>query len=264
MKPAVRMRLRGAAQAAGIHLAISLALAVGAACLVWGVWYPPPFDRLSGGRELFLLIVGVDVICGPALTLVVFDRSKPKSELLKDLSLIAVLQCAALSYGLWSTFEARPLYLVHEVDRFRVIAKPDYLGVDVSDEIAQLPQSMRSRWLAGPVLVGARPAEDARVRGAILMEALRGGRDFAQRPEYYLPYDEGYALQVTQRAQPLAQFIDRYPAMAPEAEALLRGSNVRLKDALMLPMVQRNDWIAVLDPRGHPIGFMPGDGFATR
>lgn len=264
MKSSLLLRLRAASLAACIHLAISLAIAIGAALLVWGVWYPPPFDRLSGGRELFLLIVAVDVICGPALTLVVFDRAKPSAELLKDLSLIGVLQCAALVYGLWSTFEARPLYLVHEVERFRVIAKPDYLGVDVSGEIAQLPESMRSSWFSGPVLVGARPPEDARARSIILMEALRGGRDFAQRPEYYLPYDDAYALEVAQRAQPLAQFVDRYPAAAPELEALLRRSKVRMKDALMLPLVQRNDWIAVLDARGRPIGFMPGDGFVTR
>lgn len=264
MKSPFLLRLRAASLAACIHLAISLVIAIGAALLVWGVWYPPPFDRLSGGRELFLLIVVVDVICGPALTLVVFDRAKPSTELLKDLSLIGVLQCAALVYGLWSTFEARPLYLVHEVERFRVIAKPDYLGVNVSAEIALLPEFMRPKWFSGPVLVGAKPPEDAKVRSTILMEALRGGRDFVQRPEYYLPYDDAYALQVIQRAQPLAQFINRYPAAASEVEALLHRSNVRMEDALMLPMVQRNDWIAVLNAHGYPIGFMPGDGFAGR
>lgn len=264
MTPPLLTRLHAASLAAGIHLAISLAIAMGAALLVWGLWYPPPFDRLSGGRELFLLIVVVDVICGPALTLVVFDRTKPSSELLKDLSFIGVMQCAALAYGLWSTFEARPLYLVHEVERFRVIAKPDYLGVDVSDEIAKLPEFMRPSWFSGPILVGAGPPENSQVRASILMEALRGGRDFVQRPEYYRPYDDAYALQVIQRAQPLAQFVNRVPAITPEAEALLHRSNVPMKDALMLPLVQRKNWIAVLDARGRPIGFIPGDGFAIR
>jgi hypothetical protein len=264
MKPPFLVRLRAASLAASIHLAISLLIALCAAVLVWWVWYPPPFDRLSGGRDLFLLIVAVDVICGPALTLVVFDRMKPRSELVKDLSLIGVLQCAALVYGLWSTFEARPLYLVHEVERFRVIAKPDYLGVNVADEIAKLPKSMRPSWFSGPVLVGSRPPEDPKARSTVLMEALRGGRDFVQRPEYYLPYDDAYALQAIQRAHPLEQFVNRYPAKASEAEVLLNRANLRMKDALLLPMVQRGDWIAVLNARGHPIGFMQGDGFATR
>lgn len=264
MKPTFFTRLRVASLAAGVHLVISLAIAIVAASLVWGIWYPPPFDRLSGGRELFLLIVVVDVICGPALTLVVFDRTKPRPELFKDLSMIGVLQCAALLYGLWSTYEARPLYLVHEVDRFRVIAKPDYLGVNVSGEIAQLPESMRPSWRSGPVLVGSKPPEDARVRTSILMEALRGGRDFAQRPEYYLPYDDAYARQVAQHALPLAKFVDRYPDRAPEAEALLRRLHLSSNDALMLPMSLRTDWIAVLDGGGRPIGFMPGDAFAMR
>lgn len=264
MKPPVLRRLQAASRAAGIHLAISLAIALGAGLLVWGIWYPPPFDALAGGRDLFLLIVAVDVICGPALTLVVFDRAKPRSELLKDLGLIGVVQCAALVYGLWSTFEARPLYLVHEVERFRVIFKPDYLGVNVSAEIAQLPKSMRPGWFSGPILVGARPPEEASVRGSILMEALRGGRDFVQRPQYYVAYDDGYALRVTERAQQLIRFVDRFPSKAPEVKALLQRSDMRLEDALMLPVVSRRDWIAVLDARGHLIGFIAGDGFAAR
>jgi len=264
MKSQLASRLRAATLAAGIHLGVSIAIAFGAGLLVWGVWYPHPFDQLSGGRELFLLIVAVDVVCGPALTMVVFNPRKPRTELIKDLSLIGGLQCAALIYGLWATFEARPLYLVHEVERFRVVAKPDYLGVDVSREIAQLPESMRPGWFSGPVLVGAKPPEDVQTRNAILMEALSGGRDFAQRPEYYLPYDEVYARQAMQRALPLARFIERRPAMTPEVEKILRRASLEMQDALFLPVIHRKDWIAILDARGRPIGFVPGDGFAVR
>jgi hypothetical protein len=248
-------RMRAAAKAAGIHLGISVLVAAGAALLVWGIWYPHPFDQLSGG---------VDIVCGPALTLVVFDQNKPRRELVRDLGLIGILQFAALLYGLWTVSEARPLFLVHEVERFRVIAKPDYLGVDVSSQIQGLPESLRPRLLSGPVLVGARPPQDMATRQSILLEALRGGRDFVQRPEYYVPYDDAYAVVAARRARALKQFVERFPATAVEVAVVLENAKVPLKEALFLPVVHRQDWIAILDSQGKLLGFAQGDGFAVR
>ena len=55
-------------QAAGIHLLISLFVAALAAVLVFGLWYPNPYRDLSGGRTLFSMVVGVDVVLGPLIT----------------------------------------------------------------------------------------------------------------------------------------------------------------------------------------------------
>lgn len=257
-------RLKAAAVAAGVHFGLSLLVACAAALLVWGVWYPHPFDQLSGGRELFLLVVAVDVVCGPVLTLVVYDRLKPRAELIRDLSFIGVIQLAALGYGLWTVSEARPLFLVHEVERFRVIAKADYLGADVEDAIDALPAEMRPNLLAGPVLVGARPPADPKVRNEVLMDALGGGRDFVQRPEYYVPYDADYGREVTARAKPLKLFADRFPDRRPELQSILEKHGVALEAALFLPVVHRQDWVVVMNVDGRLLGFVPGDGFATR
>jgi len=62
----------------------------------------------------------VDVILGPLITLTVFNRSKPRSELVRDLTVVGLIQLAALGYGLWTVFVARPVHLVFEYDRFRV------------------------------------------------------------------------------------------------------------------------------------------------
>ena len=63
-------------KASGIHLILSLVVAALSALLVFGIWYPYPYREISGGRELFLLVVTVDVILGPLITLAIFDRSK--------------------------------------------------------------------------------------------------------------------------------------------------------------------------------------------
>lgn len=257
-------RLRQATLAALIHFWVSLAVALLAAWLVWGVWYPHPYDELSGGRELFLLIVAVDVVCGPALTLVVFDRRKPRAELRRDLSFIGLLQLAALLYGLHVVMEARPLYLVHEVDRFRAVTRADYLGVDVSADIARLPPTLQPRPWAGPIVVGTRAPRDAAEHTSILFDAMRGGRDYSQRPDFYLPYDDAYGPRVLQRARPLTGLIEKNPDLKSRADAILASSGTNSSQARYVPVVHRQDWVAIVDSRGRILGFVKGDGFAVR
>ena len=66
-------RTSSAIRAALFHFLGSLLVAALAAALVLRVWFPHPYDLLSGGRSLFLILVGVDVVCGPLLTLVLFN-----------------------------------------------------------------------------------------------------------------------------------------------------------------------------------------------
>jgi hypothetical protein len=109
--------LNGRFSAATIHLGLSLLVAALAALLVFLVWYPYPYREISGGRDLFLLLVAVDVIMGPLLTLTIFNLKKPKGELRRDLAVIGLLQLAALGYGLCTMAVARPVHLVFEIPR---------------------------------------------------------------------------------------------------------------------------------------------------
>ena len=109
------------ALAAGVHLSISLAIALLAAILVFGLWYPGDFRLLAGGRGLFVLVMSVDVVIGPLLTFAVFNRTKGVRHLRRDLAVIATLQAAALAYGLHTVYVVRPVAMVFEVDRFRLV-----------------------------------------------------------------------------------------------------------------------------------------------
>ena len=85
-------------KAAGIHIGISLIIAAIVGSVIYFVWYPPPYFSVAGGSNLILLIMGVDVVVGPCLTLVVFRAGK--RGLAFDLAVIAVLQVIAFCYGL--------------------------------------------------------------------------------------------------------------------------------------------------------------------
>jgi hypothetical protein len=257
-------RARSAIRAALFHFLGSLLVASLAATLVLWVWFPHPYDLLSGGRSLFLMLVGVDVVCGPLLTLVLFNPAKPRRELFADMALVVLLQLAALLYGLHTAYAARPLFLVHEVDRFRVITMSDYGDADVGGAIAALDAPLRPHWLKRPVAVGIREPRDAEERKTVLMESVVGGRDFSQRPEFYVPYDAAYQVKALARARQLQAFTARYPATAGDAAALLGKYGVVAEEALFLPVLHRQDWVAVLDRSARILGFLPGDGFEVR
>ena len=250
-------RVLAAIKAACIHLLCGLLPAGLAAGLVFGLWYPFPYRELSGGRSLFLLIVSVDVVCGPLLTLVLFNPAKPRAELWRDLGLVALIQIGALGYGLWTIWEARPLFLVQEIDRFKVIADPDLRGAS----IAGLPAALQPGWFSGPVMVAIREPKDAKERLTVLFESVRGGRDYAERPEFYLPYKGAAALKALQRAKPLAVFLQKQPSQRDAARKLAAEKGADITQWLYLPVVARRDWVAVLNKQGQIEGFLPGDGF---
>ena len=250
-------RYRVAAKAAGIHSLCSVLVAAAAAWVVFGIWYAYPYQELSGGRELFLLVVAVDVVCGPLLTFVLVNPKKPRKELWLDLGLVALIQLAALSYGMWTVWQARPLYLVHEVDRFQLISAPDV----EAEALKALPANLQSQFWTGPQTVDIRPPRDVEEYNKVLFEAAIGGRDYAQRPEFYIPYERENALKSLKRAKPLAVFLQKQPDQAEAAQKLAADKKADITQWVYLPVVARQDWVAVLDKQGKIQGFLKGDGF---
>src|SRR5690606_6560017 len=136
------------AGAAGLHLLMSVCIAAAVAILVFAFWYPGDYRLLAGGTELFSLVMVVDVVMGPLLTFVVFDRAKGVAHLRRDISVIALLQMLALSYGLHAMYMGRPIGLAFEFDRFRVVSMAEVV-------VAELPgaqPAFRRLPLGGPML----------------------------------------------------------------------------------------------------------------
>jgi hypothetical protein len=251
------LRIRAASRAAGVHLLTSIGIAVLVGALVFGVWYPPPYGELAGGRELFLLVLAVDVICGPLLTLVLFSPTKPRMELGRDLGVVALIQLAALGYGINTVWQVRPIFLVQEIDRFKVVGA---LDLD-SGAVAVLSRELQPHWWKGPQVFAIREPKDAEERNKILFESVQGGRDYAERPEFYLLYEGENALKSLKRAKPLAVFLQKQPDQSAAAQKLATEKKADITQWMYLPVVARQDWVAVLNKQGQIQGFLKGDGF---
>lgn len=242
-------------RAGALHLGVSLAVASIAAVAVFLVWYPGDYGELAGGRGLFFLITTVDVTLGPLLTLVVFNPAKGRSELRRDLVVIALVQCAALAYGTHTAFEARPVATVFEMDRFRVVSAREVQR----DELAEAPATLRTLSVTGPRVVGARQPSPGPERNESLMRAL-SGVDVGLRPKFWVTYDEVRSRAV-QRSRPVTQLLDHHVQDRRQIEVALKQAGLAVRDARFLPVMARGDWVALMTPEGDVAGFAPFDGF---
>ncbi|KRA18729.1 TfpX/TfpZ family type IV pilin accessory protein [Acidovorax sp. Root568] len=248
---------KGRLRAGGIHLGISLSVALLAALLVLGLWYPYPYREISGGRTLFVLMVGVDVVMGPLLTLVIFNRAKPRKELVMDFTVVALLQLVALGYGLWTVFAARPVHMVFEYTRMTVVHAVD---VDAS-LLDQAPVALRSLPLRGPTPIALRPFKDASEQFDATMSAI-GGVPLAARSDLWQAYEDSRA-NILREARPASELLVRFASQAASINMALQDAGRPIHQLRYLPLVSRDKvWTVLLDATtAQPLAFMPIDSF---
>lgn len=227
--------------ATGLHFAVTLLLAAVAAALIFLVWYPDPFQRMIGGAELFMLIVGSDLALGPLMSLVIYNSRKSRRELLIDYTVVGVIQLSALVYGVSIMADARPAYVAFSTDRLEIVLagdiRPDELAA------ARDPQYAKRPWTGPRYIAISVPKEE---RENALFESLNGNEEH-QRPRFYVPY-ESELERIRSRAKPLAELEKKKPKVKPLIDAALAGKSVDREKLRWLPVRHfRGFWTAILD-----------------
>ena len=97
-------------KAGAIHFSISLMLFIGLLAIILLLWYPGILFSIDRGWAGLQLVIGVDLIAGPLLTLIVFKSGKKGLKF--DLSCIALFQAACMMAGMWVIYSERPVALV--------------------------------------------------------------------------------------------------------------------------------------------------------
>jgi hypothetical protein len=250
-------RLAFALRWAAGHLLVSTAVVGLAALLVFGIWYPSPWRQLLGVAGVFGLVVGVDLVCGPLLTLVLASPKKSRKERWVDLSLVGAIQLVALAYGLWAVFAARPVALVFEVDRLTIVSANE---VQI-DQLSAAPEGLRTLPWAGIHLAATRkPKSSAEMLEGIDMSMQ--GLTPAMRPDWWVPY-EAAKPEVVKRAKPLAELLKARPEQSALLESAAAKTGLPKDQLLYLPLTSSKslDWVALLSPTGDMVGHAPVDGF---
>ena len=238
-------------KAFSLHLGLSGVIALLVLFVVFKLWYPNPLHTAVGVTHVFLLLLLVDVILGPLLTLLVFKERK--KTLVIDLSVIAVLQLSALGYGLWTVAEGRPAWLVFNTDRFDLVR---VLDIDTRKLDRAAPEFRQPSWL-GPRWVAAAPPDDSAARSELIFESVQGGSDVPQRPELYLSLADS-SERIKERLYPLSELqnfnssdeVQSVTSQWPEADAwlpLMAGTPMvvllRQETAEVVAVVDLRPWL---------------------
>lgn len=227
-----------------VHLSLSALIALLAMVLVFVIWHPAPLHRAVGVTEVFFLLLAIDVVLGPLLTMVVY---RPQKNTLKsDLSVIVLIQIAALLYGLWTVSVARPAWIVFAYDRFDLVRANDMDRREL--HLAQPPYTTAS-WF-GPQWASLRSVADFENRDEIIRDVYDSDIDLSRRPYLYQPLELSRE-EISQRIRPLQQLyrfnqeeeVQAILARYPQANgwlplrAIEQNMAVLLEDANVLAVV---------------------------
>lgn len=241
-------------QAAGTHLLICVAIAAAVITVMLGVWYPGPLFEAAGGSGLLYILVGVDVILGPLLTLIVFKSGKRGMKF--DLAVIGLVQIAALVYGSYIVLLARPAFIVFVKDRFELATAVELDPGELA--AARYPQFRSPPW-TGPLLAAADNPTDPKEREKAVTAAF-AGRDLQHFPRYYVPYAER-TKEILAKADTVARLRATEPVTAKAVDEYLASSGTKEADVRCLLLRARFAWIAVLiDPKtAQPVKMLLGE-----
>jgi hypothetical protein len=226
-------------KAAAIHVSISVLIGLISATLIFFVWYPHPYSHAAGADKLILLLLGVDVVLGPLLTLIVFRAGKWGMRF--DLIVIAIAQACAFLYGTSVVVRARPAFVVANIDRFSLVTAND---IDDADYAKATRAEFRSPPWTGPRIIGALPPTDIAERNKIVLSGP-GGKDIDVMPQYYVDYPE-VAQDLLLRAKTIGELTSSHPDAKGPIEEWLRERGQTATEVKWVPLTSHRATLTML------------------
>jgi hypothetical protein len=234
--------------AAATHFALSALIGTILLALFWFVWYPSPMLLAIGGHEIFLLILGIDVVLGPLLTLIVFRSGKKSLKF--DLAVIALMQVGAMAYGVSVLLEGRPAYVAALGDKFQVVQAVEVIDANLEKAKTTLP------WW-GPKWVGTKAPEGRYDIDAVRdVTVIGGGR--GHFPQLHTPY-ESMAQEMLKKSRPVSELKAANSAKSADIDAWLKSRGYTDATAVYQPLsIRASEFALFLDSKdAKVIGISP-------
>ncbi len=238
-----------------IHLSLSATIVAVVCGLIFFVWYPTPYFSIVGAGSVLKVLIGVDLIVGPVLTLILYKPNKP--GLLLDLSIIAIIQLTALLYGTTVIYQERPYFVVFAVDRFEVLA---YTEIDPE---AIPSDALRDKPLIGPIMAVAQFPESDEGRQQLLDDLFAGKPDIERRPEFWDTVANQFD-DIAKHATPLAIMAAERPDARKKIDAFI-ASRTDAAELIGVPIVGKEGaFFFVLNKvTQQPVGVIDFDPWET-
>ena len=239
-----------------IHLLVSLIIFSSLVAMMILYWFPGDLFFIDGGWQGLKLVAMVDLVLGPALTLILFKPGKP--NLILDMSMVATIQIAALVYGFYTLHQQRTVAIVYAEKGFNTLSARDNLVAD--KEILALsgqPQPLPAvTLLKVPLLLS--PIPEIGGFGKILADVLNGYPGPQERSDQFVPLEEHHDA-IRADALELRQLAER--GALHSVEQALKKRSLKPEDVEFYKFKARfASGIAIFDPETMQIiDFVPND-----
>jgi len=215
-----------------IHLGISLVLFLALLYVIVYIWYPPPFFKYDGGWQGIQLIIGVDLVLGPLLTLAVFNVNKARHLLKRDLIIIGVIQVVALIAGSWIVAEQRTRLVILAGNQFVSMTKTLMDESNISD---QTLSSLKERH---PAMGYVEMPSDPEARAAFIRSSSSSSPIF-KRGDLYRPLTDNVLIDAAQYGYDLNEVAEAAPETKPLIDAFLKKIGKSSSEVSALPVICR-------------------------
>lgn len=225
-----------------IHALFSVVLVLLALYLIYGVWYPAPLNIAVGVSSIYLIMLLVDFIIGPACTFLIYKADKKK--LIFDLVVILILQLTAYGYGLWTMEKGRPAWQIFVVDDIELVSP---INLHPTKE----QKEFKIGFFESPQWIAAVYSNNPKIAKKQKEDEMFDGISLATRPETYQPLQvkSKAVLDKLQSVDNLQQFNTKEQVK----KELHQYSNIQG----WLPVKAPNlDMVAIFDKDGQPLGIV--------
>ncbi|MEM6710322.1 MAG: hypothetical protein AAF648_16195, partial [Pseudomonadota bacterium] len=190
---------------------------------------PDFFFNTDGGWQGMRIIVLVDMVLGPLLTLVVFKAGKPGLRF--DLATIAVIQTVCLAAGTFIVYQERPLALVYADGQFNSLAYDDFVANHIDPAVLDDFPGSTPKWLM------VNMPEDPVVQSAIRRDLLDQEISTAMLVEHYAPFDAASPL-VTEESTKMDE-LRRQDALKPALDDFVANKGFAAEELRYHPYAAR-------------------------
>ncbi|MDR7091703.1 hypothetical protein [Cellvibrio fibrivorans] len=224
----INVTARSKLKAAALHFFITSVVAL----LVWQLiifWYPGELMQVLDSLVAYKIIIVVELILGPLMTLVIYSPEKSIKELCSDYIVIGVIQLGALVYGVSIVAAARPAFLVLARDRVEII-RP----LDIGEFEAGWPEDlpMTPSLFASTQYLCVTFPNDSEGRKKILLSVL-AGKDIHRLPQYYRQCLDGEWFKDAKKIELLEDIVKKNDLDV----SMLKNALVEFKDCGWYPLV---------------------------
>jgi len=199
------------------HLSVSMLFSLLILIWIFCVWYPAPLAKSLGIFIIVLMMLAIDVILGPLLGFLVYKDSKKNLKF--DLGIIIGIQILALLYGMYTIYNARPVWIVYNNDHFDLVQRFEI----ITDNLENSQKEFKEIPFLGPCFSAV---ESRKISQKI--EDVTKGISIIQHPDKYVTLEtkKNNIIANLKPLEKLTEFnskesVDAIFSKYPEADAWL-------------------------------------------